>query len=82
MGEKYIEYYHIICLKRSIFADSEVSEYTSDWWNRHCRIVYWAPGARGYVENEYEAGLYTLDDIKNIAGQGLDWLIMRVPRGD
>lgn len=73
MGEPY---YEIICLKRSRFADSEVSEYTSEWW-RSCKIVYWRPNAQGYTEIPSEAGLYTLDDIRDIAGIGLDWMIMR-----
>ena len=74
------DYYHIICLKRSRFADSEVSEYTSDWFN-HCSIVYWMPGRRGYTKCESEAGMYSLDDIEDCCGEGLDWFLMRIPRG-
>ena len=74
------EYYQIICLKRSQFQDSSISEYTSEWF-RHCKVVYWRPNARGYTQIESEAGLYELSDIANICGEGLDWMIMRVPRG-
>ena len=69
-------YYHIICLKRSRFADSEVSEFTSDWF-KHCKIVYWLPNRRGYTESESEAGLYSIEDIEDCAGVGLDWFVYR-----
>lgn len=75
------DYYHIICLKRSKFADSNLFEYTSDWW-KHCHIVYWKPGRAGYTYSESEAGLYSASDLFHVCGEGLDWMIMRVPRGD
>ena len=75
------DYYHIICLKRSRFADSEVSDYLCDWW-KHCKIVYWRPNRAGYTQIESEAGLYTASDLSQVCGEGLDWMIMRVPRGD
>ena len=74
------DYYHIICLKRSRFADSEVSEYTSEWWN-HCKIVFWKPDRRGYTDIPSQAGLYSASDLEYVAGEWLDWMIMRVPRG-
>ena len=70
--------YHLICLKRSRFADSEVSEYTTDWWMQ-CDIVYWRSDRAGYTRSEAEAGRYTLSEIADCCGDGLDWLIMRVP---
>lgn len=75
------DYYHIICLKRSRFADSKVSEYTSEWFD-HCSIVYWMPARRGYTKSVHEAGMYTLEDIKDCCGEGLDWFLMRIPRGE
>ena len=71
-------YYYLICLKRSRFADSEVSEYTSEWF-KQCKIVYWLPDNRGYTESESEAGLYSMEDVEDCAGMGLDWFCMRTP---
>ena len=79
--KEYFDLYHIICLKRSKFADSTNFEYMSEWW-KACHLVYWLPGRRGYTFFEYEAGMYTLEDIKDCAGEGLDWMIMRIPRCD
>lgn len=75
------DYYRIICLKRSKFADSNVFDYTSEWWN-HCHIVYWKPNRAGYTFNKQEAGLYTTSDLFHCCGEGLDWLIMRVPTSE
>lgn len=79
--KEYVDLYHIICLKRSEFADSNDFEYLSDWW-KACNIIYWLPARRGYTRHEFEAGMYSLEDIKDCAGDGLDWMIQRIPRGD
>jgi len=73
------DFYRIICLKRSKFADSNLFDYTSDWW-RHCHIVYWKPNRAGYTFNINEAGQYTASDLFHVCGEGLDWMIMRVSR--
>jgi len=75
------DYYQIICLKRSKFVDSNLYDYLSDWWN-DCYIVYWAPNRAGYVTNKHEAGYYTAHDLFHVCGEGLDWMIMRVPVED
>ena len=72
-------YYRIICLKRSSIVDSKYYEYTSDWW-KDCYIVYWKPDRCGYTDIKSEAGLYTLSNLVHVCGEGLDWMIMRVPR--
>jgi hypothetical protein len=76
-----IDFYYIICLKRSKFADSNLFDYTSDWW-KHCHIVYWKPNRAGYTYSESKAGLYTASDLVHVCGEGLDWMIYRVPRGE
>lgn len=73
--------YHIICLKRSRFVDSEVSDYLCDWF-ANCKIVYWMPGRRGYTEWKSEAGMYSMEDLKMCCGEGLDWFLQRIPRGE
>ena len=68
-------YFHIICLKRSRFVDSGVSDFTSDWFNQ-CDIVYWLPNRQGYTPKQEIAGLYTLDDVEQCAGAYLDWFLV------
>lgn len=75
------DYYRIICLKRSKFADSNLFEYLCDWW-KHCHIVYWKPDRAGYTYIKSEAGQYTPADLFHVCGEGLDWMIMRVPVGE
>lgn len=70
-------YFRIICLKRSQFADSGVSEYTSDWFDQ-CDIVYWAPDRQGYTSSIEDAGLYTLAQLYACCGNWLDWMAMPV----
>ena len=66
--------YRIICLKRSKFADQFDYEYNSDWWDASI-LVYWKPNALGYTTHLGEAGLYTGEDLENINGKHLDWLL-------
>ena len=80
-GERMTDLYEIICLKRSKFANSEFYEFTIDWW-RDCHIVYWKPDRRGYTNIHSEAGMYSASDLSDICGEGLDWMIMRIPRGE
>ena len=75
------DFYRIICLKRSKFADSNLFEYTSDWW-KSCTKVYWQPNRQGYTHNVNDAGLYSPADLFHVCGEGLDWMIMRVPRSE
>jgi hypothetical protein len=70
-------YFRIICLKRSRFADSEVSEYTSDWFNQ-CDIVYWAPDRAGYTSIPEDAGLYSLVQLGACNGSWLDWMAVPI----
>ena len=75
------DFYRIICLKRSKFVDSNNYEYTSDWW-KDCTIVYWQPDRCGYTGIKSNAGLYTASDLFHACGEGLDWMVMRVPRSE
>jgi hypothetical protein len=68
-------HFFIICLKRSRFVNSEVSEYTSDWFNQ-CELIYWKPNRQGYTWDQAFAGRYTLDDVKECAGAYLDWFLV------
>lgn len=68
-------HFFIICLKRSRFLDSEVSEYITDWFNQ-CHLVYWRPDRQGYTDDQAMAGRYTLDDVKLCAGAYLDWFLV------
>ena len=73
------DYYRIVCLKRSKFVDSNNYDYLSDWWN-DCYIVYWKPDRAGYTNLIELAGQYTSKDLFHVCGEGLDWMIMRVPK--
>jgi hypothetical protein len=75
------DYYYIICLKRSKFVDSNHYEYHSDWWN-DCYKVYWKPERCGYTNLIELAGHYTANDLSQVCGEGIDWMIIRVPRRD
>ncbi len=70
-------YFRIICLKRSRFQDSEVSEYLNDWFNQ-CEIVYWRSERAGYTSRLEEAGLYTLAQLGDCCGSWLDWMAIPV----
>ena len=71
--------FRIICLKRSKFRESTDFEYTSKWY-LDCDIVYWCDDFSGYTNDIEEAGEYTLDEISNVAGKFLDWIIEPVWR--
>lgn len=73
------DYYRIVCLKRSKFVDSNEYDYLSDWWD-NCYIVYWKPERAGYTTSRIEAGQYSSKDLSRCCGEGLDWMIMRVPK--
>jgi len=75
------DYYHIICLKRSKFVDSNNYEYISDWWTDSYQ-VYWKPDRSGYTNDVAFAGHYTAKDLFHVCGEGLDWMIMRIPRSE
>lgn len=65
-------------MKRSVFGDRNLWDYTSDWYYKGCTICYWAPDRKGYTFNINEAGIYTLNEINHICGSDLDWFIAPV----
>tara|TARA_Y100001951_G_C11286491_1_gene269080 strand:- start:107 stop:355 length:249 start_codon:yes stop_codon:yes gene_type:complete len=69
----------IICLRRSYFADRENYEYTTEWWAA-CDIVYWCPNRSGYTHSSSEAGIYTLEELDDCAGDGWDWIARPLTR--
>lgn len=71
--------FFIICLKRSQFVDSGVSEYTSDWF-KQCDIVYWRANRQGYTSKQEEAGRYTLEELEHCNGAYLDWFVVPARR--
>lgn len=66
--------YRIICLKRSVFPSSTISEYISEWY-RMSDLVYWRENCAGYTQFVEEAGLYSLQDLERCAGSWGDWLV-------
>lgn len=70
-------HFRIICMKRSKFVDSGVSEYTTEWFDQ-CDIVYWAPDRAGYTSSIDDAGLYTFDELPRCAGNWLDWMAVPI----
>lgn len=65
--------FRIICLKRSEFSCSK-HEYLSDWY-KASKIVYWKDNYSGYTEEIKDAGLYRIDEIAQINGRFLDWVL-------
>tara|TARA_Y100001936_G_scaffold41545_1_gene40111 strand:+ start:249 stop:497 length:249 start_codon:yes stop_codon:yes gene_type:complete len=74
-----MKHFTIICLKRSCFKDKGDFEYTSEWWNE-CELVYWLPNRCGYTTDEDDAGIYSLEDLDECAGDGWDWIARPLTR--
>lgn len=68
------KYYRIICLKRSNFEKMDDEMFLSDWYEKS-HIVYWKDDYRGYTTSKEDAGLYNLEQLKDLAGCFMDWLI-------
>ena len=74
-----MKHFTIICLRRSWFDDKEDYAYTSEWWDE-CELVYWLPNRSGYTTDEDEAGIYSLEDLEECAGDGWDWIARPLTR--
>ena len=64
---------------RTVTNYYEDYSYTSEWWDE-CELVYWLPNRSGYTTDEDEAGIYSLEDLEECAGDGWDWIARPLTR--
>lgn len=66
--------YRVICLKRTEWANRSDYEYLTDWFNAS-KVVYWRANARGYTSAREGAGLYTSQELDDLCGNTMDWIV-------
>lgn len=69
-----IRRFRIICLKRSQFKESNNFDYTTDWY-KDSKVVYWKDDFSGYTQDIEEAGEYTIQQLQQVNGKWMDWLL-------